>query len=972
MTTIVSIAQGGTGSNSAALARTALGVPPSAAYDQANTARDQANTARTQANTAYDQANTARTQANTAYGQANAAYGAANTRLSASGGTLSGDLIITGNLTVSGNSTTLNTEILTVEDADIVLLSNVASTPALNAGIIVNRGTSTNTFLRWNEAIDEWGWSDSGTTTYYFEDLRQGLGTINTTFGTTNTTFGTVNTTFATLNTSAGTQNTAITTANDQANSARGQANTAYGQANAAYGQANVAYGQANAAYSAANNRVLKAGDTMTGQLNISAGGLLVTGNVGIGTSSPGYKLTVAGASGSAVLSLLESGVRSWGIRAGGTATNTFDIADFTAAATRLTIDSSGNLGIGTTTPGAKLEAYRNSSGEVARFTAAADGFRSLKFISSDNTGSGAVWTRDIDSAYAQHRWAKSGTPLMVLNESGNLGIGTTNPNVRLDVRGIIQGQAYTLPDTGESAQWVKVGTLTAPQMGRTVHIRAYIHAGFNANNNQDFYLDIFFKTSNGNSVDGSGFAGNSWYYTNGFNATNPTPKWVANAAGVNAASYDLYLYLPHYTNTSHYIVEMVTSDVTWVNSGSTGQSDPGSASSTVCIASLGFNVPIGNVGIGTTSPNAKTEIYGSADTSGYSSIQLGDSNGGIYRNGSAQSNYAGNSSLNLITVSSHPIGFSTSNSLRMIIDGSGNVGIGTTNPSSSLHVYGNTQIYSGSTGNSPPLIFGSETGAPKKAIFLENYWMVYQGHDNEGHKFRSVNSGGSSTDDMTITGAGLVLINTSTSSGYGSGHRITRSVSEGGYVISIDGGVEYGALFQAVSGAGYSSAAAAQWIGKNSSTNRSINAGGTVNASGADYAEYMEKAGEFIIAKGDICGINSNGKLTNVYSDAIAFVVKSTNPSYVGGDGWGAGFKDDPEGLEAARQKVDRVAFSGQVPVNVIGATPGQYIIPVNDNDVIRGIAVTNPTFEQYQISVGKVVAIEEDGRARIIVKVA
>ncbi len=94
MTTVVSVAQGGTGSNSAALARTALGVPPSAAYDQANTARDQANTARTQANSAY--------------AQANSAYSDANTRLSASGGTLAGDLIITGNLTVSGNSTTLN------------------------------------------------------------------------------------------------------------------------------------------------------------------------------------------------------------------------------------------------------------------------------------------------------------------------------------------------------------------------------------------------------------------------------------------------------------------------------------------------------------------------------------------------------------------------------------------------------------------------------------------------------------------------------------------------------------------------------------------------------------------------------------------------------------------------------------------------------------------------------------------------
>jgi 3-deoxy-D-arabino-heptulosonate 7-phosphate (DAHP) synthase class II len=75
---------------------------------------------------------------------------------------------------------------------------------------------------------------------------------------------------------------------------------------------------------------------------------------------------------------------------------------------------------------------------------------------------------------------------------------------------------------------------------------------------------------------------------------------------------------------------------------------------------------------------------------------------------------------------------------------------------------------------------------------------------------------------------------------------------------------------------------------------------------------------------------------------------------------------------LEAARQLVDRIAFAGQVPVNVMGATAGQYIIPVNDNGAIKGEAVSNPTFEQYQTAVGKVIAIESDGRAKIIVKVA
>ena len=168
-----------------------------------------------------------------------------------------------------------------------------------------------------------------------------------------------------------------------------------------------------------------------------------------------------------------------------------------------------------------------------------------------------------------------------------------------------------------------------------------------------------------------------------------------------------------------------------------------------------------------------------------------------------------------------------------------------------------------------------------------------------------------------------------------------------------------------------WNSGTTVQVIGKNTGTGRSINAAGTVNASGADYAEYMVKAGNFKIAKGDICGIDTNGKLTNVFADAISFVVKSTDPSYVGGDSWGAGFDEDPEGLEVARQTVDRIAFAGQVPVNVTGASAGQYIVPINNNGAISGQAISNPTFEQYQIAVGKVIAVK-DGKPTIIVKVA
>jgi len=183
--------------------------------------------------------------------------------------------------------------------------------------------------------------------------------------------------------------------------------------------------------------------------------------------------------------------------------------------------------------------------------------------------------------------------------------------------------------------------------------------------------------------------------------------------------------------------------------------------------------------------------------------------------------------------------------------------------------------------------------------------------------------------------------------------------------------------------------AAAAVKFGHNTSTSRSINASGTVNASGADYAEYMTKAGNFDIAKGSVCGVTADGLLTLVYSNAISFLVKSTNPSYVGGDTWGnedvVGLKPDANDadalaqweaeLETARQKVDRIAFAGQVPVNVTGATPGQYIVPVESADGgIEGIAKNEADLNlaEYMRAVGKVIAIEDDGRARIIVKVA
>lgn len=75
------------------------------------------------------------------------------------------DLILTGDLTVQGNTTTLETATLQVED-NIVVLNYGQTTPTLDAGIQIERGSGTDVTLRWNESLDYWDFTNDGTTYY--------------------------------------------------------------------------------------------------------------------------------------------------------------------------------------------------------------------------------------------------------------------------------------------------------------------------------------------------------------------------------------------------------------------------------------------------------------------------------------------------------------------------------------------------------------------------------------------------------------------------------------------------------------------------------------------------------------------------------------------------------------------------------------------------------------------------------------
>ena len=76
--------------------------------------------------------------------------------------TVSGNALVTGNLTVNGTQTSINSATLNIGDNNVVLNSDETGTPSQNAGVTVERGTSSNVEIRWNETTDKWQLTNDG------------------------------------------------------------------------------------------------------------------------------------------------------------------------------------------------------------------------------------------------------------------------------------------------------------------------------------------------------------------------------------------------------------------------------------------------------------------------------------------------------------------------------------------------------------------------------------------------------------------------------------------------------------------------------------------------------------------------------------------------------------------------------------------------------------------------------------------
>jgi hypothetical protein len=355
---------------------------------------------------------------------------------------------------------------------------------------------------------------------------------------------------------------------------------------------------------------------------------------------------------------------------------------DDNATSTAITIDSSENVGIGTDSPSVLIEGQTSTANSAylrlgtsnsgSSHTVGHD-IAGLEFYSGDGSGAGAGVKGSIRYKYGSSSGAttymsfhtagtSSGndTERMRIDATGNVGIGTDSPSGKVHVQSASSGATASgnadeliLEGSGNTGLSIlsgatSLGNLFFADSGDAAD--GYIQYDQNGRS-------MRLGTAGGEKVriDASGNVG--------IGVSSPSQALV-----VNRSSGNTYLDISRASQSQGQVALQLTGGTggtNWIMYQDTSSDDLrffGNSATRMTIDSSG------NVGIGTSSPSQKLDI-----DSGYLNFS---NNYGIRWNGATSVALYGNQTSNFLA-------FQTSSSEKMRIDSSGNVGIGTSSPSS-------------------------------------------------------------------------------------------------------------------------------------------------------------------------------------------------------------------------------------------------------------------------------------------------
>ncbi|MBL4753458.1 MAG: hypothetical protein JKY52_07685, partial [Flavobacteriales bacterium] len=375
-------------------------------------------------------------------------------------------------------------------------------------------------------------------------------------------------------------------------------------------------------------------GPFMIGEAGNSALNILHNGNVGIGTSTPEARLDLNSSVPNDVVQLYSGASTQWHLGVGDASGSYFSVYEEGLGATpRLVIRKiSGNVGIGIANPGALLHVEKSvASAPIVKIinTSGGNG-EGLWIETTDGNGIGdalkvVTYRANTPKTMLRIPNHSAGNAKVLLAENdGNVGIGTSSPSAKLDVSSTTSG--VLIP----RVTLVQRNAIGAPVTSELV---------FQTDNTPGYYY--WDGAAWVQMLTGSG-SGSGWSTTGN--------------AGLSAAT--------NFVGTTDKVPLVFRTDN---------------------IERMRVDTTTGNVGIGTNDPWVKLHVDHVGDMN--AAFQVGDittvtSRTGVYLRSTTEGRISVGSGAAMTFFNGGSAGTE-----RMRIDGAGNVGIGTTTPSSHLDI---------------------------------------------------------------------------------------------------------------------------------------------------------------------------------------------------------------------------------------------------------------------------------------------